>query len=70
MAHKKSLGLYKKYKASRVDGKKIGDAIVLEFKDPIARVGINAWATAMRQAGYFEVFKDIIQKLDEYEQKK
>lgn len=43
------------------------DCIVLEFDDPIARVGIKAWSIAMLAAGYTQVFKDVQQKLYDYE---
>lgn len=42
------------------------DGIVLEFDDPVARVGIRAWAKAMRSRGYEQVYQDIREKLTNY----
>lgn len=61
----KKLGLIKKYHVERVDGKAIQDAIVLEFKDPIARVALSVWATEMRAKGYVKC-ADEVQSLLKY----
>lgn len=60
----KNKGLYGKYKVERVDGKPIKDGcIVLEFNDPIARKVIFRWARYMRDAGHFQVYEDVLDKL-------
>jgi hypothetical protein len=58
-------GLFKKYEVTKLSNpeKKV-DAIVLEFDDPIARVGIAAWAHQMKNMGYEQVYLDIMEKLD------
>ena len=70
MADNKERGLYNKYNVTRTDGKSIGEAIILEFKDPIARIGIQAWANEMFAKGYTSVYYDVQEKLCEYENKK
>ena len=59
-----SKGLYKKYEVIKVDNpaKEI-DCIVLEFDDPIARVGIEAWANEMLSMGYEKCASETIGKL-------
>jgi len=59
MSDDKKRGLYNKYKVERNDGKPVGDCIVLEFDDPIAREGIDAWKNAMLCAGYEQVYWDV-----------
>jgi len=63
-------GLYKKYQVTKLARplEEI-DAIVLEFKDPIARDGILQWAESMRLAGYTKVHDDVIDKVDRYQQR-
>jgi hypothetical protein len=48
----KQEGLVKKFEVTKLSNpeKKL-DCIVLEFDDPIARRGIQAWAEAMLEAG-------------------
>lgn len=61
----KGVGLFKKYSVTKISNpEKDVDAIVLEFDDPIARVGIIAWAEEMYKNGYQQVHADIISKLD------
>ena len=49
----KTVGLYKKYEVKKISNpKKFIDSIVLEFDDPIARVGIKAWADEMGKQGF------------------
>jgi hypothetical protein len=55
--------LYEKYRVERTDGKPVGAAIVLEFKDPIAKVGIRAWAEEMERHGYEQVAADVFTAL-------
>lgn len=64
----KEQGLIKKYKVEKI-GKPAQevDAIVLEFKDPIARVAIAAWASEMRANGYHECAMDTYEKLMRFE---
>lgn len=62
-------GLYKKYEVVKTHNptKKI-DCIVLEFDDPISRVGIKAWAREMLKAGYIQVAMDTEAKLRKAEE--
>lgn len=60
---KKDVGLYQKYKIKRTDGKPVSLAIVLEFHDPIARVGIYNWAREMMRQGYTQVYHDVMKEL-------
>ncbi len=57
-------GLFKKYEVRKLSNptKKI-DSIVLEFDDPIARVGIRAWAEEMKRQGFEQVYEDVMKKL-------
>lgn len=66
MSDNRERGLYKKYNVERVDGKPVEDAIVLEFKDELSRVIIQAWACRMFDAGYKDVYYDVQSKLDVY----
>lgn len=59
----KEPGLIPKYIVARKSGRDVGACIVLEFNDPISRIGITAWAKAMRQAGYEAVYQDVIKQL-------
>lgn len=60
-------GLFKKYEVTKLSNPdKPLDCIVLEFDDPIARVGIKAWAKEMRAKGYERVYEDVIEKLKPY----
>ena len=60
----KQTGLEARYVVEKVSNqKKVVDCIVLEFDDPIARVGIRAWADAMAEAGYKKCSDEIIKKL-------
>lgn len=63
----KDEGLYQKYIVQKISNpdKKI-DAIVLEFDDPIARVGITHWAQAMLAKGYKQCFRDVMGKVCSY----
>ncbi len=60
----KHKGLYQKYKVEKLSGRPIGDCIVLEFDDPIAKDAIVTWAKSMRDAGYVQVWKDIVTKIN------
>lgn len=63
----KTRGLFGKYIVDRVDGKSIIEgAIVLEWKDPNARVGIKAFSEKVREEGYTLLADDLDKKLDEY----
>lgn len=53
-------GFYEKYKVERTDGKPTSGAVVLEFKDPNARVGIKAFAIACRLDGYHVLANDLL----------
>lgn len=63
----KNTGLFKKYEVVKLSnpGKEI-DAIVLEFDDPIARVGIEAWRAEMAKNGYIECSNDVGERLHRY----
>lgn len=62
----KKRGIYAKYIVDRVDGKDIPNGcVVLEFNDPIARPAILNWANRMLDAGYEQVYIDVIAKLSE-----
>jgi hypothetical protein len=74
----KDTGLEVKYAIYKVDpnasgtfqyeqSKRSVEGIVLEWDDPIARVGIKAWAEAMLYMGYTKVYRDVIEKLKVYE---
>lgn len=60
----KNEGLVNKYDVRKVSnpGKNL-DCIVLEFDDPIARRGIQAWAEAMNDAGYHKCAAQVLAKL-------
>lgn len=63
----KNTGKTEKVGMSQVDAvciKMVEDCIVLEFNDPIARKGIIAWANAMREEGYHQVYRDVMDKLN------
>lgn len=66
MSNDREKGLYTKYNVSRVDGRPMQDAIVLEFKDPNARAGIKAFSEAVRADGYNHLADDIDLRLEEY----
>lgn len=63
----KAKGLESRYHVKKLGNldKKI-DCIVLEFDDPIARVGIKAWIKEMRAQGFERVYEDVIEKLKPY----
>lgn len=63
----KNFGLYGKYRVERFDGKPITEgAIVLEWKDPNARAGIEAFSKKVREEGYELLANDLDKKLDSY----
>ena len=63
----KSKGLFGKYIVDRVDGKPIKEgAIVLEWTDPNARVGIEAFSKKVREEGYTLLADDLDRKLETY----
>lgn len=60
----KIAGLENRYQViKRINPLKELDCIVLEFDDPIARVGIKAWAEEMKKQGYETVYNEIMTKL-------
>lgn len=67
MAENKHLGLYDKYKVKKLNGKDPGPCIVMEFKDPLARRAIYAWAREMLEEGYTKVYIDTLRKLKEHQ---
>jgi len=57
-------GLFKKYHVERVDEKEMPEGcIVLEWKDPNARVGIAAFSRRVRRQGYTRLADDLDDKL-------
>ena len=56
-------GLTKRYNVERVDGKPVGECIVLEFRDPNARPAIAAFADAVEKDGYVNLANDLRTKL-------
>lgn len=64
----KNSGLYQKYVVQNITNptKKV-DAIVLEFDDPLSRVGIAAFAEACDKHGFHLLSLDIRKKLEETE---
>lgn len=69
----KDKGLFAKYiieggKTYKVNNPtKSIDAVILEFDDPLAREGIEAFVIAARANGYDELANDLMDKLDEAE---
>ena len=60
----KDNGLYKKYDVKKLSNpNKFVDCMVLEFDDPVARVGLAAYAEAAHNAGYKTLAADIRGKL-------
>lgn len=69
MSDKRSQGIELRYEVKKLTnpGKEL-DCLVLEFDDPIARVGITAWADEMFRQGYFKIAAQIYSKLVRYEE--
>jgi hypothetical protein len=65
--NKKQLGLYQKYRVKKLNNKEVGPCIVMEFKDPLARRAIYAWAREMLEEGYTHVYIDTLRKLKEHQ---
>lgn len=64
----KDKGLYQKYKVTKISNpKKKITAVVLEFDDPIARVGIKAWAKELGKKGYVHCASDVLRKCEKFE---
>lgn len=63
----KNRGLYKKWEVTKLTNptKKV-DCIVLEFDDPIACKGIEAFARACQDAGYEALYRDLMMKLGKW----
>lgn len=69
MTDNRDTGLIEKYTVTRNDGKPLkGGAIVLEFGDPNARVGIAAFSGAVREDGYEALANDLENRLADYSQ--
>lgn len=63
----KHRGLYGKYHVERVDKKPMNHGcIVLEWNDPAARRGIEAFAEAVRDKGYLQLADDLESRLEAY----
>lgn len=61
-------GLIRKYEVIKLDNvQKPMDCIVLEFDDPLARIGIKAWAEEAKKRGYEKLHADVERKLKTYE---
>lgn len=68
MADQRDTGLTEKYTVTRNDGKPLkGGAVVLEFGDPNARVGIAAFSRAVREDGYKLLADDLDTRLTDYD---
>lgn len=52
-------GLKHKYHVERVDGKPLGQCIVLEFDDPNAWPALTVWAETVRANGYERLSDDV-----------
>ncbi|MBX9877662.1 MAG: hypothetical protein K2Y22_04320 [Candidatus Obscuribacterales bacterium] len=60
----KANGLEPRYEVKKLTNPtKEFDCVVLEFDDPIARVGILAWAKEMKLHGYEKVYEDVIRRM-------
>jgi len=60
----KTNGLLQKYEVKKLSNPtKEMDCIVLEFDDPIAQIGIRAWAEELHERGYTLLALDVISKL-------
>jgi hypothetical protein len=67
MANDRTTGLTEKYAVARHDGKPLKDgAIVMEWGDPNARVGIAAYSRAVREDGYEALADDLDNRLAHY----
>lgn len=64
----KEKGLYNKYIVTKPSSptKKI-DCIVLEFDDPIAQVGLQAWADEMIRQGFVRCGVEVIERIEQYQ---
>ncbi len=65
----KEKGLYGKFFVQKINNpdKKI-DCIVLEFDDPIARIGIEAWGKECIIKGYKKLGHEVLEKLKLFNQ--
>lgn len=64
----KELGLIQKYEVKKLTNpNKKMDCVVLEFDDPIARVGIRAFAKALEQEGYSALAVDLYSRCNKYD---
>lgn len=62
----KHRGLFQKYEVKKLTNPaKDMDCIVLEFDDPISRVGIKSFADECKENGYIQLAKDIEEHLEE-----
>lgn len=61
----KKIGLIRKYEVTRVDGKPVDWCFVLQDTDPLAPVGLVAYAAIAWEAGYTRLHRDLIEKIQE-----
>lgn len=61
----KNMGLYGKYSVSRVDGKPMNPAFVLEYgRDPFAVIALEAYAEAVKHTPAFQVLaQDLLNEI-------
>lgn len=62
-------GLIGKYHVSRVDGKPVGDCIVLPLEDPNSWDALMTWANVVEWDGYKELANDVRMKVHEHAMK-
>jgi hypothetical protein len=55
----KTRGMYKKYDVSRMDGRPMGRAIVLEIDDPNSWPALLVWSLTVLAAGYEALAEDV-----------
>ena len=67
----KDKGLLIKYEVTKVsEPNKQINCIVLEFEDPIARVGIKSWAEEMGKNGYIRLEEEVLGVIGEFNEDK
>lgn len=68
-SEEKTKPFYQKYEVKKISNpEKKMDCVVLEFDDPIARKGIQAWAEEMLKQGYHRAAAGVLAKLTNIEQ--
>lgn len=65
---KKSQGIFHIYNIERVDGRPMGDCIVLEFDDPNSAPALLTWADTVEEAGFSKLAENVREKLSGFEE--